>query len=229
MRRTLVLWDIDGTLLTTLKAGIGAWEDAARAVLGAEMDLETMRTSGLTDPMIAREILAMVGQAPDSELEEKLGTAYVAALPERLTERQGFALPGVTGVLEALIGCDGTAIGLCTGNYHRGAVAKLERYGLGHYFQFGGFGDDGFDRTEIGRAALRRARAFMPNLDSDRVFLVGDSPYDIECAHALAVRAIAVATGVHSTAELGRDEPWWLLDRLPSPDAFLDRIGSGRG
>lgn len=225
MATTVVLWDIDGTLLTTLKAGIKAWEDAARAVLGARIDLENMPTSGLTDPMIAREILVLAGHAPDPETEATLAKVYVEALPERLPQRAGFVLPGVVEVLDALSLRDATLLGLLTGNYRGGAKAKLEHYGLSQYFDFGGFGDDGFDRTDIGRAALERARARIGELDMRRVLLVGDSPYDVACANDLSMRMIAVATGGHSVQELGRTGPWWLVEQLPSAATFMRRIG----
>lgn len=224
MGAAVVLWDIDGTLLTTLKAGIKAWEDAARDVLGVDLDLEDMPTSGLTDPMIAREILGVAGRPPDEEVEAALGAVYVAALPQRLTERRGFALPGVVDVLDALHGRDDVVQGLLTGNYRLGAKAKLERYGLSGYFDFGGFGDDGFDRSMIGKVALDRAQEFGGDVGHGRVFLVGDSPYDVACANALSLRMICVATGTHTVEELSDGAPWWMLERLPSPADFLRNI-----
>ena len=227
-RATVVLWDIDGTLLTTLKAGIKAWEDAAREILGVDFDLENMPTSGLTDPMIAREILTMAGRGPDHELESALGAVYVDALPQRLTERPGFALPGVVDVLDALHSRGDVLQGLLTGNYRRGAKAKLEHYRLSRYFEFGGFGDDGFERSTIGRLALQRASNRGGDTRDGQVFLVGDSPYDVACANALAMRMIAVTTGAHTRQDLGEGSPWWLLEQLPSPEDFLSHIGLAR-
>jgi len=226
MATTVVLWDIDGTLLTTLKAGIKAWEDAAGAVLGVYMDLENMQTAGLTDPMIAREILALAGHSPDRETEAALAKRYVEALPDRLTQRAGFALPGVAEVLDALFGRDDILLGLLTGNYRNGANAKLERYRLSRFFEFGGFGDDGFNRTEIGETALARVRARISELDMRRVFLVGDSPNDVACGTALGIKVIAVASGVHTVEELHAGNPWWILEQMPSAASFCSRIFS---
>jgi len=223
----LVLWDIDGTLLTTQRAGIKAWEDAVRTVVGEDLNLEELPTSGLTDPMIARQILIATGSTPDPETERRLGEAYTDALPDRLGQRRGFTLPGVLEVLDFLVAHEDVLIGLLTGNYRRAADAKLGRYGLSQYFGFGGFGDGSFDRVDIGRSALDRARVIAGDLDPERMFLVGDSPYDVACAARLGMRMIAVATGTHSRHELEQGPTWWLLDTLPPVAVFAARLGLG--
>jgi phosphoglycolate phosphatase len=222
--RTVVLWDIDGTLLSTGRAGIKAWEDAAADVLGYEADLSLMRTSGLTDLMIAREIVLASGRPPDPDLELRLAHAYCEGLPACLTPTRGGVLPGVVEVLDLLHARTDTVVALLTGNLRAGARAKLRCYGLDRYFDTGGFGDDGFDRVAIGRVTLERVAAAAGPLDLDRVFLVGDSPYDVACARALGLRMIAVASGVHTAAELDVDAPWWVLSRLPGPDEFTLRL-----
>lgn len=221
---TVVLWDIDGTLLSTGRAGLKAWEQAAADVLEHEIDLSVMRTSGLTDLMIAREIVLASGRAADADLELRLARAYCDGLPGCLTPARGGVLPGVVEVLDLLQARTDTVVALLTGNMRAGARAKLECYGLARYFDTGGFGDDGFDRVAIGRVALERVAAGAGPLDLDRTFLVGDSPYDVSCARALGVRMIAVATGAHAAAELDVDAPWWVLHRLPGPDEFALRL-----
>jgi phosphoglycolate phosphatase len=210
---TVVLWDIDGTLLSTGRAGIKAWEHAAAEVLGYEADLSIMPTSGLTDLMIAREIVVASGRPAGPDLELRLARAYCDRLPACLTPERGGVLPGVVD----------TVVALLTGNMRAGARAKLQCYGLEGYFDTGGFGDDGFDRVAIGRVALERVAGAGP-LDLPRVFLVGDSPYDVACARALGIRMIAVATGAHQATELDVDGPWWVLPRLPGPEEFALRL-----
>lgn len=221
---TVVLWDIDGTLLSTGRAGVRAWEEAAAEVLGYETDLSGMRMSGLTDLMIAREIVLASGRPADPDLELRLAGAYCDALPACLTPERGGVLAGVFEVLDLLRGRSDTVVALLTGNMRAGAGAKLRCYGLDGYFDTGGVGDDGFDRVAIGRVALDRVAAVAGPLDLDRVFLVGDSPYDVACAKVLGMRMIAVATGGHAAAELDVDAPWWVLPRLPGPDEFALRL-----
>lgn len=222
---TVVLWDIDGTLLSTGRAGLRAWVDALREVLGVEVDLAQVRMSGLTDRMIAREILDFSGRPPDPDLERRLTAVYCRELPGCLTPARGGVLHGVADILDYLSGRDDVFVALLTGNMRVGARAKLECYGLARYFETGGFGDDGFDRVQIGRVALRRVSETVGELDPARTYLVGDSPYDVACGRALGIRTIAVASGEHLRADLDADGLWWALDRLPGPDEFAARLG----
>lgn len=221
---TVVLWDIDGTLLSTGRAGIKAWEDAVHEVLGHPTDLSIMRTSGLTDPMIARQILVASGHDPDPEVERSMLERYCQGLPGCLTPARGGVLPGVMEVLEDLQSRADVIVALLTGNMRAGARAKLDCYGLSNYFESGGFGDDGFERSEIGRVAMQRVAASAGDLDLDRVYLVGDSPYDVACSRSLGIRMIAVASGEHTTTDLDVDDPWWVLEALPGAQEFADRI-----
>ena len=225
----VVFFDIDGTLLTTGRAGIKAWEDAALAVAGVPLDLTDMRTSGLTDRMIARMILEMAGSTVDDDTERRLCEVYAGELPRRLLEKRGGVLPGVFELIEALGSRPDTLVALITGNLRAGAEAKLESYGLRHYFDVGGFADDGFDRSDIGRAAIGRVEERVGPLDLERVYLIGDSPYDVSCAVTLGLRGVAVATGEHAVAELAQGGPWWALDCMPTPEQFFARVDAAAG
>lgn len=221
----IVFWDIDGTLLSTGRTGLAAWEYAVREVVGAEIALKPLRMSGLTDPMIARRILEFVGQKPEPEVERDLTEAYCRALPACLMPSFGGVLPGVKSILDDLSARSTSFMALLTGNMESCAWAKLRCYGLAHYFATGGFGDDGFDRVQIGHVALERILQIAGDVDRERMFLVGDSPYDVSCGNRIGVRTIAVASGDHSLGELAASSPWWLLPNLPDPAAFLEHIG----
>jgi len=226
--RTAVLWDIDGTLLTTARAGVAALEDGVREVLGFDADLSALPTSGLTDAMVARAILIELGLDADPAIEAALLAVYARRLPERLTQRRGRVMEGVVEIVEILSRRADVVMGLLTGNIRPGATAKLTSYGLMEFFDFevGGFGEDGYERTEIGRSFLARLRAAYPALDGS-VYLVGDTPSDVACGRALDMRTIAVASGLHTVEELGAAGPWWVVERLPPADEFLDRLGLG--
>jgi phosphoglycolate phosphatase-like HAD superfamily hydrolase len=217
----VLFWDIDGTLLTTGRAGIFALEQAARDVCGVEADLQSMPTSGLTDSQIAARVIERCGQAASPERLGAFLRAYERHLPERLGWRQGRVLPGVEEILEDVAGRPGVVSLLLTGNTRAGAAAKLAHYGLdGHLFD-GGFCDDTDDRDAIARrawklAAEREGGEMVP----ERTYVVGDTPHDVACARAIGARAVAVASGGYGADDLREAGPWLLLDDLPSPERF---------
>jgi phosphoglycolate phosphatase len=217
-----VFWDIDGTLLTTARAGIFALEDASRDVLGRELDLSTMRTAGLTDAEIALEVCRSFG------LEERAGDflrAYGELLPERLHRKRGEVLPNVRAILEELHPRDDAVNLLLTGNVRAGAEAKLRHYGLWEFFADtgGAFSVEGSDRPSIARAAQALAGAAY---DGERAYVIGDTPHDVSCGKVIGARTVAVATGPsYSVAELEACDPWRTLAQLPAPAEFLPLLG----
>jgi phosphoglycolate phosphatase len=222
---TVLFWDIDGTLLTTARAGILAWEDALREVLGESGSLETFRTAGLTDREIAAELLRRSNrEAADGDVA-RLVRAYERHLPSSLPRRSGMVLPNVRAILERLRSCPEVYSFLLTGNTQAGAKAKLVHYQLESFFSDGAFSDDTADRPSIARNAMALARFRFGPVESERVYVVGDTPHDIRCGQAIGARVIAVATGGYSVEDLRPLEPWWLLEQLPGPDVFLDRLG----
>jgi phosphoglycolate phosphatase-like HAD superfamily hydrolase len=117
---------------------------------------------------------------------------------------------------------------LLTGNTEAGGRAKLRYYGLDEYFAVGAFADGTTDRVAIARKGLTLAAQTLGSaLEPGRAFVVGDTPHDIRCARAIGVRAVAVATGTYTTAQLGEHEPWWVIDQLPSSEEFAERLGFG--
>jgi phosphoglycolate phosphatase len=218
MSHTLLLFDIDGTLLDTGGAGAGALMDAAESVFGVRReDLPPLDLAGATDGGVIRKLFA---DARHDHCEEKavaFRECYLTRLHERLQhpEFKGHLLGGVVELLAHLQGVNGFAIGLLTGNIRRGAQIKLERFSIAHHFADGGFGDDGEHRNDLGPIAVRRMeQATARSFSSDRVIIIGDTPKDIACAHAMGARCLAVATGKFDRPSLAPYEPWMLLDDL---------------
>lgn len=227
---TVVCWDIDGTLLTTARAGILAVEDAVREVCGVDADFGELRTSGLTDAEVtALAVEAGTGSPADAATATAVLRAYERHLPERLPLRKGRVLAGVKEILDDLAARPDVTSLLLTGNTETGAEAKLSHYGLWEYFAAGGsFCGDGEDRDTIARRAFELAGDYMNGARAgERVFVVGDSPADVRCGRAIGARAIAVATGVHSEEELAAAGPWLTLRGLPTPTEFARVLGLG--
>jgi phosphoglycolate phosphatase len=218
-----LFWDIDGTLLTTARAGIFALEEATEEVLGERIDMSTLRTAGLTDAEIARDLVAGSG-VEDGAAVGALLAAYERLLPERLGWREGRVLPNVRENLEALSGRGDVVNMLLTGNVAGGAEAKLRHYELWHYFRAGGaFATEGRDRPAIARRARELAAEHGGGEPpGERMVVIGDTPHDISCGKAIGARTVAVATGPgYDLAELQACEPWLALPELPPPAQLL--------
>jgi phosphoglycolate phosphatase len=220
----VLLWDIDGTLLTTKRAGVFALEEAVREVLAVEPELATLRTAGMTDYQVAAAAIGVCGREADAPTVERFLRSYEAHLPGRLPLRAGHALPGVREIVDALRERPNVLSLLLTGNTPAGARAKLRHYGLDRYFDGGAFCVDAGDRDSIARRALAAAaeRLGAP-VDLDRAFVIGDTPHDITCARAIGARSVAVA-GTYTVAELREHDPWLALDGFPPPDRFLELL-----
>lgn len=221
---TVLFWDIDGTLLLTGKAGVPAWEAAVREVTGKEFQLSSIRVPGLTDYQIAVRTFEILGLEPREDQLRTMVRLYEEGLPASLPRKQGHVLPHVREILERLAPRADVRSYLLTGNTRGGAAAKLTYYGLEGFFPDGAFAEDTGARATIARRALELARRAGPVVD-ERVFVIGDTPHDIECGAAIGARVIAVATGGYSMDELREHEAWRVLPELPAPDPFLALIG----
>jgi len=211
----VILFDIDGTLVRTGGAGKAAMEAGLLAAFGVPELRDGVPYSGRTDRAIARDLLAAHGLDPSPANQQTLQEAYLAHLPGSLAALGGLVCPGVGDLLVALASRPDTVVGLLTGNVRAGAMVKLGHFGLWDHFAFGGFGDDLLDRDDVARAALAAARAHAGRaVDPADVWVVGDTPLDVQCARAIGARAVAVATGWHPAAELAACGPDYLFDDL---------------
>ena len=222
-----LFWDIDGTLLTTGRAGLIAWEDACRAVTGQSLDFQTLKTDGLTDHQVAMRIMEHAGYTGDDESLRRMVAVYERQLPERLPLRKGRVLDGVREGLEHLRAYRQDVHSmLLTGNTERGARAKLTHYGLTEFFEDGAFSTDAGPRSRIAERALDIVRQRYPEaaIEAGHVLVIGDTPHDIDCARAVGARTIAVASGVYGADALRAHGAWRVVDRIPPVDEFVALI-----
>jgi len=223
----VLFWDIDGTLLTTGKAGVPAWEAAVREVTGQPFELSSIRVPGLTDYQIAVKTFELLRVGADDQTLRRMVRRYEELLPDYLPLKQGRVLPNVREILDDLQGRSDVRSYLLTGNTRGGARAKLTHYDLARYFADGAFAEDTQARSTIAARALELAKRAGP-IAEERIFVIGDTPHDIECANAIDARTIAVGTGGYSIEELEAHRPWRIFEELPSVDEFLDLIGTTR-
>jgi phosphoglycolate phosphatase-like HAD superfamily hydrolase len=221
----LLLFDIDGTLLTSGGAGERALRLGFRDRFGIDDDLSSVEIAGRTDSGIVREMLAAHRLPATPENIAAFLDGYLHHLAEEIPRTPGRLLPGILPLLDALQPRADIVLALLTGNLARGAEIKLRHYGVWHYFEFGAFADDHHDRNQLGPFAQARARAqrgieFPP----ERVFVLGDTPHDIACARAIGAKVIAIATGKFSQADLAAHAPDFIFDDLADLDAVLAAI-----
>jgi len=200
----IVLFDIDGTLVSTGGAGAVAWKQAFEDLHGVPADIGQYTDAGMTDPDVgAKTFAAVMHREPTARELAQLIQRRLEHLPEAIAQSEGYrVLPGVPERLRQL-SHDGHLLGLITGNGDGAAFVKLSRGDLMRWFSFGAYATAGVDRAGIVRRAVERGEAMLgcdvPNSD---ILVVGDTPLDIEAAHAADCTAVGVATGHYDAAAL---------------------------
>ena len=220
----LVLFDIDGTLIHSGRAGVRGMNAAFLRLYGVTGALDQVTLAGRTDRAIVSDVLRGFGHVPTDAAVGALRDAYIEHLAVELSKPVPGAevLPGVVAVLDALEARDDVAVGLLTGNFERGAALKLGHFQLWSRFAFGAFGDEHVNRRDlvpIARAHAERAGAAVP---ASRVVVIGDTPADEDCACAHGARSVGVATGPFSREQLTSAEADLVLATLEETDAFMD-------
>jgi phosphoglycolate phosphatase-like HAD superfamily hydrolase len=217
---TVLLFDIDGTLVRTNGAGKAAMEGALRDAFGVENILDVVPYSGRTDPAIGHDLLRVHGLPVTPENLQRLTSEYLQRLPAALDQFGGIVLPGVRELIGELRRRDDVRLGLLTGNVIAGATIKLSFFGLWSSFGFGGFGDGRVHRDDVAREALIQAKQRGP-VALDRCWVIGDSPHDVSCTRSIGAKALAVATGWHSLDDLAKCDPDHAIPNLSDTDALL--------
>jgi phosphoglycolate phosphatase len=193
-----ILFDIDGTLISTGGAGAVSWRQAFDELYGIPADIGKFTDAGMTDPEVGRLTFENVmGRTPTEQELAEVMAKRLDYLPKAVTDSEGYTvLPGVEELLPRLVQ-GGYRLGLTTGGTEEVARIKLERAGLNKYFSFGGYGSDSPDRTELTKRAIERS-----GTTPERTLVVGDTPLDITAAHAAGAKAVGVASGHFTTEQL---------------------------
>ena len=225
----LVLFDIDGTILWSDGAGRRAMQRALIAAFGSSGSAD-YRYDGKTDRQIVRDLMRMEGHA-DDVIDARLPGVldeYVIGLREEL--RSGVTLiqrfDGVLELLDALEAREDRRVGLLTGNIEVGACAKLQAVGIDPTrFSVSAFGSDHEVRGELPAIAQRRAREHLGlDVNGDAIVIIGATPADIVCTRGIGARAIAVATGRYTVADLAEHSPVAVFSDLSDTAAVMRAI-----
>ncbi len=214
-----ILFDIDGCLISTGGAGTKAWRHAFDRLHGIPADIGQFTEAGMTDPEVGHPTFVRVlGREPmDREMARLLG-AYLERLVTEVEQSPGYrVMPGVTALLPRLVDA-GVLLGLVSGALETAERIKLARASLNRFFSFGGYGSDSSDRGELTRVAIDRCgRLHGHALDPSRVLVVGDTPRDVEAAHAAGAAAVGVATGKYTLDDLRAAGADYVLPTLEEP------------
>lgn len=206
----LVLFDIDGTLISSGRAGVRGMNRSFERLFGVSDALEGVPVAGCTDRAIVTEALTRAGLPVDEHTIIRLRDAYLEDLRAALSEplsAPGGVLPGVPALLDDLAH-EEVAVGLLTGNFAPGAAIKLGHFGLWERFAFGAFGDHHVERRSLVQVAVDAAQeAGHRRFEPRDIVVIGDTPLDVDCAHAYGAHAIAVATGIFSYEALAVTGP----------------------
>ncbi|MDI3257988.1 MAG: HAD family hydrolase [Kyrpidia sp.] len=214
----LLIWDIDGTLTYTPGVGRRAMEMAFEEEFGISNALEGIDMAGGLDVEIVRQAFERHGLP--HERRSPYFSRYLHLLDQLLAApHPGGPTPGIVETLETLAVRNDVIQVLGTGNIEPGAWIKLRRHGLARYFETGGFGDHPVPRWMVIRSAIDRARSHYGTgeIPPDEIYVIGDTPRDIEAGRHLGVRTVSVATGPFSLEQLAEHKPDHLLPSFASP------------
>jgi phosphoglycolate phosphatase len=223
MRPTVLLFDIDGTLITSGGAGRRAMERAFLEQYGRADALAGILLDGMTDRLIVRLVIEELGHEPTEEAIDAVLAAYLRGLADEVTRVTEDRYRVHRGMHEAIaVGTrQGAAVGLGTGNLRAGAKIKLDRVELHGHFSFGGFGCDAEARVELIRiGAERGARALGVPVSECRVVVIGDTPKDVEAALGIGAEAVGVGTGRFTPDELRASGAHFAFHDLSAPGAI---------
>jgi phosphoglycolate phosphatase len=201
----VVLFDVDETLVHTGGSGGRSWAVAFEELYGLAADIGEHSSAGETDPQVARATFkGVLGRDPSADELNKIYAHYLLNLAQDIVVSEQYrVLPGAQTCLEHL-GEAGAVLGLVSGAMEGAARTKLVPANLNRFFLFGAYGTDSPDRAELTTIAIEKARRLHERLTPDRVYVVGDTPHDVEATRAAGAVSVAVASGHYSVEELTR-------------------------
>ncbi|MBN2356934.1 HAD hydrolase-like protein [candidate division KSB1 bacterium] len=220
----LILFDIDGTLIHSGGAGVRAMTDAFEQLHGVADAFQGISLAGRTDTTILADAYEKSGLPMSPEHETLFKKRYAELLPAELEQPSHLRriMPGVETLLPVLQDRDDLRLGLLTGNWEVSGRIKLVYFGINDYFPFGAFSDDSPQRDQLLPFAVERCKdMYQWEANGSDIFVIGDTPSDILCAHPHGAKAIAVAAAGYSIEDLRAYDPDYLLPDLSDTEAML--------
>lgn len=221
--RTL-LFDIDGTLLLTNGGGSGALKLAIEQEFGVRSVCTDVEYSGRTDRSLLPELLQRNGLPNDNEHLTRLRDRYAELLPDVLSRRGGTVLPGTVDLLSRLSSHPNLRCYVMTGNLQATATQKLEHFQLLSFFRGVFGGDHDSQRTALAERTASKIRERYGDSATDDIFVIGDTPADVQCGHAIGAKVVAVCTGFHDRASLEAEHPMSVHDDFTDVESIFELL-----
>ena len=215
----LILFDIDGTILTSEGVGIRSIEQAAGQIFGKSCSLDGIQVGGRLDPLIWEDVCEKYCKENTEVLHEKFRRIYIEILKVNVETCTVQVLPGVQQLLKACNVLDNVTMGLVTGNYQETGLMKLVAAGIDTtMFVANAWGTDGATRMNLPPAAIAQ------HVKDETVVLIGDTVHDVTSGQSAGCKVIAVCTGSHDCVTLSASKPDLLLEDLSDTEAVLHWI-----
>ncbi|WP_432401943.1 HAD family hydrolase [Wukongibacter sp. M2B1] len=221
MKNILLIWDIDGTLIDSKGSGRRAMDEAFLNLFNIKEGFKGVNMAGRLDSQIIKKAFEI------NKIEEMDFVRFLDKYEEMLKKElkcntSSKVLPGINEILESTSSQENLFHVLGTGNCERGARLKLSHLGLDKYFEIGGFGDEDAKRWQIIKKAIDKAKTFYKaDFSMKQIYVIGDTPLDIECGKILGIKSVAVATGGYSCDELEQYEPDYIFQSFEDFEEFL--------
>ncbi|MDP6692975.1 MAG: HAD hydrolase-like protein [Phycisphaerales bacterium] len=211
----LVLFDIDGTMLSSEGVGVRSIEQAGEAMFDKPFSLSGIPIGGRLDPLIWKEACARHGIEDQESHHDAFRSCYTEILRVNLENTTVHLMPGVLELLSELVE-GGHTLGLVTGNYEETGLMKLEAAGIDTtLFVANAWGTDGLVRADLPPYAISQ------HWKDEPVVLIGDTVCDVTSGHGAGCRVIAVCTGSHDRVTLEKAKPDLLVEDLSDTKAIL--------
>ena len=223
LKKKLILYDIDGTLVSTGGAGTRSMNSAFHRLFGIEDAFRDIPMAGKTDFQIMREGLKTHGLPYMDGNVEKMMNGYIEFLQIEINNPHKHLMPGIVESLEVFQNM-GMSLGLLTGNLEQGASIKLGAFGINRYFIAGAYGSDDEDRDKLLPVAIKKFGEKGYAFDAKDCIVIGDTPRDVQCAKVHGAQCIAVATGPYSKEDLMHTEADIVLESMEDSDQYMGLI-----
>lgn len=223
----LILFDIDGTLISSGGAGTRALNKSFNEIFSIPDGFKGVSMAGKTDIEIMKEGMFRHNINPEDKLVKKMVNGYIYHLGKEINNNGRHLKPGIKEIINKLKNVDGFYLGLLTGNLEEGAMIKLEPFGINPYFPFGAFGSDDENRNRLLPIALKKfSDIYKINLKPEDSIVIGDTPRDVACSKPFGAFSVVVATGPYSFEKLQNSGADLVLEDLRDQKRLIDSINN---